>query len=116
MQAGFHRSVEDYCRNRSLQCRLTQCTGSLWRTETDLTLADQCDFICWLATQPGVCGAVVSALMAVDGIEDVEGPQLRIDALAPASAAGVLLYRLGLLKPEVLTRVLGGFVQPLYDR
>lgn len=114
-QIGFQRELEDYCTGRELQYSFTQWMGTVWKEDTDLTLADQCDLLAWLAEQPGVCGAVVSALKPVSGIEDVEGPQLRMNVFAVACTASCLLYRLGLLQPHELAKTFGGFVQPLYQ-
>lgn len=113
-QLEFERSLQDYLNGQGLQSIWTQCMGSVWKDDMDLTLTDQCDLMCWLAERADVAGAVVSQLRSIDGIEDVEGPQLRISTFTVAATAGRVLYRLGLLRPEEFARVLGGFVQPIY--
>lgn len=109
----YQRSLEDHLNEQGLQSSWTQLKGSVWDAERDLSLADQCDFLCWLSEQPGVAAAVVSGLRPVDGDAQVDGPQLRMTAYGVSCVAGRLLYRLGLLKPEEFARVLGGFVQPI---
>jgi hypothetical protein len=113
-QTRFQRNLEDYLSGRGIAFSLTQWMGAVWNDDTDLTLADQCDLLSWLHAQPYVGAAVVSELKAVDGIEDVEGTQLRMEVYSVASIAGCVLYRLGLIKPEVFAQVLGGFVVPHY--
>jgi hypothetical protein len=110
----FQRNLEDYLSGRGIACSLTQRMGAVWKDDTDLTLADQCDLMSWLNAQAYVSAAVVSELKLVDGIEDVEGTQLRMEVYSVASIAACVLYRLFLIQPEVFAQVLGGFVVPHY--
>lgn len=115
LQRQFQRDLEDYLSSQGLQGSFTQWQGAIWNDQTDLTLADQCNLLTWLSVQPYVCAAVVSELKPVDGIEDIEGQQLRMTVYAVPTLAAGLLYRLRLIKPEVFAQVLGGFVEPHYD-
>jgi hypothetical protein len=115
LKTQFERNLQDYMASQGWICRFTRWQGSIQNEHADLTLADQCDVLTWLAAQPNVCSAVVSDLEPVDDIEDIEGRQLRMTVHAVPTIAGSLLYRLGLITPEVFAQVLGGFIEPSHE-
>jgi hypothetical protein len=115
LQTQFQRNLDDYLSLQGWLGRFTLCQGAIWNEHTDLTLADQCDLLNWLSGQAYVCAAVVSELKPVDGIEDIEGRQLRMTVHSIPTIGGSLLYRLALITPEVFAQVLGGFIEPSYD-
>jgi hypothetical protein len=111
-QRSFQRRLEDHLAAQELQHGFSQLQGAIWDEHTDLVLEDQADFLCWALVQPEVCAVEVSEPQAVDSVDDIEGPRVRMQVYTPNAIAGAVLYSMGDISAEVFIRALGGFVVP----
>ena len=111
-QLSFQRRLEDHLAAHQLQHGFTQLQGAIWDDHTDLVLEDQADFLCWAIVQPEVVAVDLSEPTPVDGVDDIEGPRLRMQVYTPNALAGAVLYSMGDISAEAFIRALGGFVVP----